>query len=389
MLSSRIESIPFSSIRQMFEKSNELERRGKEIIHLEIGRPDFDTPEHIKAAACKALKEGFVHYTSNYGTPELRKALTDKIFKQTGVQYDSGSEIVVTVGAAEALYLSLMVLIEPDDEIMVFTPCFSNYLNVPKLMDAKVIEVPLSPELNYQPREEDLVSSCTPKTKIMIVNSPSNPTGAVLSEESMQLLVDFARENSIVIISDEVYEAFIYGGKSYKSMLSVPGAKGNTILVNSFSKTYSMTGWRIGYVAADSSLIRAMVKAHQNMIACATSFAQAGALAALTESQDCVAEMAKEYEIRKNLVVDGFNAIPGVKCPEPGGAFYAFPCISHYDKDSAKIAEYLLQEAGVVTVPGKAFGSSGEGYIRISFSNSRDNIKKALANIEKALQKYK
>lgn len=388
-ISSKVESIPFSSIRRMSELASELEKEGRHIIHLELGRPDFDTPSHIKEAAIKALMEGKVHYTSNYGITELRHAIADKIRTTLGVEYDPASEIIVTAGGAEAIYLAFASLLEPGDKVMVLTPCWPNYLHVPKLMNASVIEVELRQEDDYQITKRRLEEFYDPAVKLIVINSPCNPTGGILETESLEAVKEFALKHSLYVISDEVYEAFTYDTGKHLSILRFTEIKDRVILVNSFSKTYSMTGWRVGYVAAEAMVARAMVKVHQNLIACSTSFAQAGALAALTGPQECVQEMKKEYERRMNLVVQGLNEIPVVRCNRPKGAFYVFPSVDAFGMESSEVSEFLLREAGVVTVPGSGFGKGGEGHIRISYAASYSDLEIALEKIAIAFQKLR
>ena len=383
----RMESIPFSGIRTIFEEVTRREKAGEEIIHLNIGRPDFDTPLHIKEAAKKALDEEKVHYSSNYGIPPLREALADKLQRENSMSYDPASEIIVTVGGNEAVFMAMMGLLNAGDEVLIPDPCWLNYFYCVQMAGGVPISVPAKEEHGFTPHIDDFRSRVTDKTKMIVLNTPNNPTGAVYSAESLQALAQLATEKDLYVLSDEIYEKMVYDGNEHISFGSLSDMKDRTITVSGFSKNYSMTGWRLGFVAANTDAISAMVRIHQYVTICATSFAQWGAVAALTGRQDDVTHMVSEFDRRGALVSSALQEMPGIQVAKPAGAFYIFPSIKETGKSSQEMAEYLLDEAKIAVVPGHVFGDFGEGYIRLSFANSYENLEKALDNMHKALNK--
>lgn len=382
----RMGSIPFSGIRKIFQAALELERAGKEVIHLEVGRPDFDTPRHIKEAAKQALDEGFVHYTSNYGAPELREAIARKLLVENGIQINPDNEVIVTVGANEALLLAMLALLDPGDEVLIPDPIWLHYFYCARLAEAQPVHVPLREENRFQFDLSDLERAITPKAKMIVVNSPHNPSGAVLDKETLEAIARIAIKHDLLVISDEIYEKIIYDGAQHHSLASLPGMADRTLTVNGFSKAYSMTGWRLGYVAARKNLIDSLIRVHQYSATCANSFAQKGAVAAYRASQDCVREMVSEFDRRRKFLVGALENIEGVSCVRPEGAFYVFPSVKELGVDDEKLAGYLLHEANVALVPGSAFGEYGRGYLRLSYANSYQNIETALERIAKALR---
>lgn len=382
----RMGAIPFSGIRKVFQAAVALEREGKDVIHLEMGRPDFDTPGHIKEAAKQALDEGVVHYTSNYGTPELREAIAEKLLKENGIQVDPENEVIVTVGANEAILLTMLALLDPGDEVLIPDPVWLHYFYCAQLAEAKPVHVPLREENKFQIDPSDLERAITPKAKMIVVNSPHNPTGAMLGVETLEAIAQIAIENDLLVLSDEIYEKIIYDGVQHHSMASLPGMADRTLTVNGFSKAYSMTGWRLGYVAARKNLIDSLIRVHQYSVTCATSFAQRGAVAAYRGSQDNVRDMVSEFGRRRKFLVEALEGIEGVSCVRPEGAFYVFPSVRGLGVSDEKLANYLLQEANVALVPGSAFGEYGQGYVRLSYANSYRNIEMAMERIEKALR---
>lgn len=383
----RLKNVPFSGIRRIMGEAMRLEAEGASIIHLEIGRPDFDTPEFIKAAAKAALDRGDVHYTHNLGTLALRRAIAGKLRVDNSLDYDPENEIMVTVGASEAVFLAAAAFLDPGDEILAPDPGWVNYRSAPGVLCATPVTYQ-TPEANgFRPDVERIESLITSRTKMMIVLSPGNPSGAVFDRPTLEPLARLAQKHDLLVMSDEIYEKLIYDGARHASIANLPGMRERTIVVNGFSKSYSMTGWRLGYLAAPRELMSSMLKVHQNLTVCASSFGQAGALAALQGPQDCVYQMAAEFERRRNLLIPALNEMPGVRCAKPGGAFYAFANIEGTGMSSEETAMYFLREAGVATVPGPAFGPAGEGYVRISYANSYENIEEALRRMEKALRK--
>ncbi|GAB4534749.1 MAG: pyridoxal phosphate-dependent aminotransferase [Anaerolineae bacterium] len=383
----RMDTIPFSGIRKIFQAAVELERQGKEIIHLEMGRPDFDTPGHIKEAAKQALDDGFVHYTSNYGIPELREAIARKLLVENGIQVDPENEVIVTVGANEAILLAMLALLDPDDEVLIPDPVWLHYFYCARLAGARPVHVPLREENGFQFDPSDLERAITPKARMIVVNSPHNPSGAVLDKETLEAIAQIAIRHDLLVISDEIYEKIIYDGVQHHSLASLPGMAERTLTVNGFSKAYSMTGWRLGYVAARKNLIDALIRVHQYSATCATSFAQKGAVAAYRASQDCVREMVSEFDRRRRFLVETLETIDGIHCVRPRGAFYVFPSVKKLGVDDEKLASYLLHEASVALVPGSAFGEYGQGHLRLSYANSYQNIATAVERIAEALRR--
>ncbi len=366
MFSQRVKSIDISGIRKMFEGA------GPSAINLGLGQPDFDTPEHIKKAAVDAINKGFTGYTANLGIPELREAICRKFTRDNHFNVKP-EEVIVTSGASEALHLALQALIDERDEVLIPDPGFLSYSALTKMAGGKAVGVPLGEELTLKP---DAVNECiTPKTRVLIINSPSNPTGAVQTGRDIKALAEIAEDNCITIISDEVYEHFIYEGKH----VSPAQFSDNVVTINAVSKTYAMTGWRIGYAAAGKEYIEQMLKVHQYIQACACSISQKAALAAIEGPQECVSEMRESFRTRRNVLLDELRKI-GIKCVKPHGAFYAFPEVEDEE------APQKLLKSGVIVVPGTAFGVHGKGHIRISYATSEDNLRRALGIMERVLK---
>jgi aminotransferase len=387
--SKRLDSIGFSVIRKVFERASALERSGRSIVHMEVGRPDFDTPEHIKQAAKEALDRGMVHYTSNYGLLELREAIAAKLEQDNGLSYAADGEILVTIGVAEALYLAITGWSDPGDRIVVFEPTWANYVNAPVMLGLSVERVPLRLVEPVRFDLERLEDHISPRTRLILLASPQNPTGAMLHQDDLEAIAAIALRRDLVVISDEIYEKIVYDGNRHVSIASLPGMRERTLVLNGFSKAYSMTGWRLGYVAASRELLAPLLRAHQNLVTCACSFGQVGAIAALRGSQDCVATMVAEFRRRRDRVVSRLNEMPHVSCAMPPGAFYAFPDVSSFPLPSDELAWYLLEEAGVAVVPGEAFGEGGRGHLRISFACAYDDLVDGLDRMAEALLKLK
>ena len=383
-IAARMNRMAPSGIRKVNEKALAMERAGEKVLHFEIGRPDFDTPEYIKKAAEQALAEGKVHYTSNFGLMELRQAIADKLKRENNVDYKA-SEVLVTVGLSEAVFAVLATILEEGDEILVPDPVWLNYINVPNLLGAKAVTYGLTEETGFQMDLEEVKAKITPKTRAIVIITPNNPTGGVLSEDVLKELADIAISNDLMVISDEVYERLVYDGAKHISIASLPGMKERTFTMNGMSKAYAMDGWRLGYVAAPEEYILAMNKFHQHNTTCAPNFVQVAAIAALNEEGDEVKEMVKEYQRRRDYAVKAINEIPGLHCECPKGAFYIFINCKSLNMKSADLSAYLLEEAKIALVPGDVFGPGGEGYLRMSFANSYDNIVEGCAQLKKAV----
>ncbi len=365
MFSDRVKSIEISGIRKMFEGA------GPNAINLGIGQPDFDTPEHIKKAAIDAINKGFTGYTANLGIMELREALCRK-FERENHFIVAPDEVIVTSGASEGLHLALQALVDKGDEVLIPDPGFVSYAPLTRMAQGKAVGIPLGEDLTMKP---DAVNEyITHDTKALIINSPSNPTGTIQKKHEIKALTEIAEDNDITIISDEVYEHLIYKGEH----ISPAQFSDNVITINAVSKTYAMTGWRIGYAAARKEYIEEMLKVHQYIQACACSISQKAAQAAIEGPQDCVSEMRASFKERRDVLLEGL-ALMDIKCIKPDGAFYAFP-----EVDDENAPQKLI-ENGVIVTPGTAFGVNGRGHIRISYATSLDNIRKALGIIEKVL----
>ena len=372
-IAARMDKLPPSGIRKVNEKALAMERAGETVYHFEIGRPDFDTPAYIKKAAMDSLARGEVFYTSNFGTMDLRQAIADKLREQNGVDYKT-SEILVSVGLSEGIFDIFCTILDEGDEILVPDPAWLNYHNVPRMLGAVPVTYTLREENGYQLDLEELRAKVTDKTRAVVIITPNNPTGSVLSRDILQGLADLAIEKDLLVLADEVYERLIYDGEKHISIASLPGMKERTFTLNGMSKAYSMTGWRLGYVAAPEEYINAMNKIHQHNTTCAPSFVQAAAAVALRDEQEEVNDMVKEYKRRRDHAVQAINAIPGLSCVCPKGSFYIFINCKELGKSSAELAAYLLEEAKIALVPGDVFGPGGEGYLRMSFANSYENV---------------
>lgn len=384
----RMESLPFSEIRAVMEKATKMQQAGENVIHLEIGRPDFDTPEKIKEAAYESLKAGHVFYTSNYGIPALRKEIAKWETEHHGVQYDA-DEVLVTVGVGEATYASMAAFLEDGDEVLVPNPVWLNYIHVPSSLGAVPMTYNLKEENNYQIDMEELESKITDKTKMIVIVNPSNPTGGVLSRETLEKLSQLAIKNDLLVVADEIYSQLVYDDTKHVSIASLPGMKERTITLGGFSKAYSMTGWRLGYMCAPRGIIAACVRVHQYTITCASSFVQEAAVTALRDCADDVEAMRQEYQRRKDYAVKALNEIDGISCNDPQGAFYIFVNVKSLGMSSMEVAEYFLEEAKVAMVPGSAFGSEGEGYLRLSYACSYEDLQEAIRRIKDAVEKLK
>ena len=373
---------PASMIRKMFELSNQYE----DVIKLTLGEPDFNTPENIKSVAKKYIDENFTHYVSNAGTDELREAIAKKYSSNYGTEF-SPDQVMVTFGAMEAIYFSLITTINPGDEIIISDPGYPNYIGQIQMLGGKVVPVPVYEENNFILKADDIEKKITDKTKGIILTSPSNPLGAVLSETDVKEIAKVVKKYNLVVISDEVYDQIIYEKKKHFSMAQIPEVKDNVLVINSLSKSYSMTGWRIGFVIGDRDIISSMPIIQEGVAACVPGFIQKAAVEALTGPQDNIQEMIESYEKRRNIIIDGFNGIPGFSCQKTDGAFYAFVNIKEFNKPSEEFAIELLTEAKVAVTPGSAFGEMGEGYLRVSYAASEASLLEAVNRIKKYVEK--
>ena len=374
-------SVPASEIRKMFN----LIQGMQDVIDLSIGAPDFTTPAHIVAAGVAATQGGLHGYSPNAGLLELRQAIADKLWRENGLSFDPATEIDVTIGATEALGLLMMTLVNPGDEVILCEPTWPNYLTQVAMAGGVAVPVATREADGFRPQPEAIEAAITPRTRAVLINSPNNPTGAVMDRERLTAIAEIARRHGVYLISDEVYEKIIYDGRQHFSAGSLPGAKGFVITVNSFSKSYAMCGWRVGYVAAGAAVIGPLLKLQEGMASCDNTMAKKAACAALTGSQYAVAMMVERYRARRDLMVDGLNSIPGISVTRPGGAFYLFVNVKGLGKPSREVALELLQKGRVMTVPGLGFGAAGEGYLRLCYAKDEAVLQEALGRIRRVV----
>jgi aspartate aminotransferase len=365
---------------EVLAKAKALEQSGREIVHLEIGEPDFDTPAHITAAARAALDKGYTHYVPAPGIPELRTAVAD-FLERTGRLHTTPDRVVVTPGAKPIMFFTILALCEEGDEVLYPDPGFPMYASITAFAGAKPVPLPLREENGFTVDPEELASLVTDRTKLLILNFPHNPCGGVSSPEQLEAIANIAIERDLVVLSDEVYWALRYGGRHH-SVLDFDGMADRTVLLDGWSKTYAMTGWRLGFGVFPPALVEPVTRLVINSVSCTSAFSQHAAIAALEGPWDDVEQMTAAFRERRDVIVSGLAAIPGVSCVEPGGAFYAFPNVRELGMPAATLSDLMLERAGVACLPGTAFGSYGEGYLRFSYANSVDNIRVALTAFE-------
>jgi aminotransferase len=382
-VSRRVQSIPASGIRRFFDLIGSME----DVISLGVGEPDFDTPRHLTEAAIRSLNEGRTHYTSNYGLLELRQALSDHLERLYGVRYDPASEIVITAGVSEALQLAVHVALDHEDELLAHEPCFVAYMPCVTLAGGVFVPVPTEPENDFLVRAADLEANVTPRTKAVLLSYPNNPTGAEMTRDDLLPIADLAARRNLLVIADEIYDRMTYGVE-HTCFASLPGMKERTILLGGWSKTYAMTGWRVGWACAPAEILEAMMKVHQYVMMCAPTPSQYAALEALRSGEDDAQEMMREYDRRRRLIVDGFNRL-GLTCFEPKGAFYTFPSVRSTGLSDEDFTERLLREEKVVVVPGSAFGACGAGHVRACYAAKYEQIEQALERIGRFVGKVR
>ncbi len=381
-LGERVAGLKPSGIRKFFDIAATMD----DVISLGIGEPDFATPQPIIEAGIASLQKGETHYTSNHGLMDLRRATSDKLLNLYQVPYNPSKEIVMTVGVSEALYLTFTALLNPGDEVIIPTPCFVSYQAEVTLAGGKVVEVPTNMENNFEPEPALIEKAITPKTKAILLGYPNNPTGAVASRETLLKIADLAEKNDLIVVSDEIYDRLVYGTQ-HVCFASLPGMQKRTILLGGFSKSYAMTGWRIGFAAGPEEMIGGLVRVHQYTVMSAPTISQFAALEALKVGEPYVQEMVAEYDRRRRLIVDGLNAI-GLPTFEPRGAFYAFPSVHNTGMNDEEFSERLLMEEHVAVVPGRSFGDSGIGFVRCSYATAYEKIEKALDRMHNFLKRH-
>lgn len=382
-LSDKVTALKPSGIRKFFDIVNEM----KDAISLGVGEPDFDTPWHIRDEGIYALERGRTFYTSNAGLKDLREEIANYLKRTQGIHYNPDNEILVTVGGSEAIDIGLRAIINPGDEVIIPQPSYVSYEPCAILAGAKPVIIDLKAENEFRLKPDELLNAITDKTKILILPYPNNPTGAIMEKEDLEAIARIIKEKDILVMSDEIYAALTYKGK-HVSIASLDGMKERTILINGFSKAYAMTGWRLGFACAPKEITAQMTKIHQYAIMCAPTTSQYAAVSALRNGDNDVEMMRQSYNQRRRFLLNAFKEM-GLECFEPYGAFYVFPYIKEFNMTSEEFATKLLMEEKVAVVPGTAFGECGEGFVRISYAYSLENLKEALSRIENFIKKHR
>jgi aminotransferase len=377
-LSRTVREMPPSGIRRFFDMLAEM----KDVISLTIGEPDFTTPAPLTRAAIESLEAGETHYTANGGMIELRELIAENLSRRYGVDYAPRSEVVVTVGASEGLDATMRAVLDPGDEVIYHEPCFVAYAPCIQLAGGVPVAISTTDATDFRVTADAIEAAVTERTKAIFLGYPNNPTGAVLSREELQAIGEVAQRHDLLVVSDEIYDRLVYGSHRHTAIASLPGMRERTVLIGGFSKAYAMTGWRIGYVAAPADLMAGIAKVHQYGIMCAPTASQHAAIEALRNGEPFVAEMVAEYDRRRRFMTDRFNAM-GLDCFGPQGAFYCFPDVTATGLDDEQFAEQLLHETKVGVVPGRAFGPSGEGHVRVCYATAYEEIVEAMDRIER------
>ena len=383
-LASRMEKLGTETAFEVLAKAKILERDGRNIIHLEIGEPDFDTPQNIVRAGKLALDQGHTHYGPSPGLLEVREQIAKEVSESRNVGV-TAENIVITPGGKPVMFFTILALVNTGDEVLYPNPGFPIYESMIKFVGATPVPIKLMASRDFKIDLDEVLKSITPKTKLIILNSPNNPCGSVISREDLQSLANIAIEKNIVVLSDEIYRKFLYSGE-HTSIASFPSMLERTIILDGFSKSYAMTGWRIGYGVFPSELVEPISRLSTNSVSCTASFTQIASMEALTGPQSSVSQMVEEFRKRRDTIVKGLNQIPGIRCPMPEGAFYVFPSVEMTGMSSKEFAEGILQEEGVACLAGESFGEYGAGCIRFSFANSIENIEQALERIKRFLK---
>ena len=374
-LSKKVKTIQPSGIRKFFDIVSEMD----DVISLGVGEPDFDTPWHIRDEGIYTLEKGRTFYTSNSGLKELRIAIADYLKRRFEVEYDPLHEVLVTVGGSEGIDVALRAMLDPGDEVLIPEPCYVSYLPCVVLADGVPVTIELKEENQFRLTKEELLAAITDKTKILVMPFPNNPTGGVMRKKDLEEIAQVCIEKDIYVLSDEIYSELTYG-EDHVSIASLPGMKERTLLINGFSKSYAMTGWRLGYICGPQVIVEQMTKIHQFAIMCAPTNSQYAAVEALRHGDEDVAQMRTAYDQRRRYLMHAFKEM-GLSCFEPFGAFYVFPCIKEFGMSSDEFATRLLVEEHVAVVPGSAFGACGEGFVRISYAYSLENLKAAMERL--------
>ena len=384
-LAKRMSRLGTETAFEVLAKARALEAKGKHVVHLEIGEPDFDTPAHVIDEGVKALTSGFTHYSPSAGIPELRRSIARFAGNKRGLTFDP-DQVVVTPGGKPIMFFILLALAEAGDEVIYPNPGFPIYESMIDFAGATPVPIPLREDRQFRFDVDELASKISPRTRVLIINSPQNPTGGVLTRSDVASIAELAVKHNLIVLSDEIYSEILYEGE-HVSIATFPGMAERTIILDGFSKTYAMNGWRLGYGIMPPELVPHVTRLVTNSVSCTATFIQKAGVAALEGPMDDVTKMVEEFRVRRQVIVDGLNAIPRVRCANPAGAFYVFPYVGDVGLDCRAFADYLLNEAGVATLSGTSFGSYGEGYLRLSYANSVANIQTALDRIDSAVRK--
>jgi len=385
--SERSEALAGQEMFQILQRAQDLQREGRSILHFELGDPDFDTPPHITESLVNAVSKGFTHYSPSTGLPELKEAAINAMMRGRRRFAPKLSQVLVTAGANIQLYFAMACTLDIGDEVIIPDPGFVSYYSVAKYLGIKIRRLKIDEKNSFRPTPADVRNCITPRTRMIILNSPSNPLGAVMTEQEIRGIYDLAKEYDLWVLSDEVYTRYIYDNKAYSffSGSMIDHCEERTILVNGFSKSFAMTGWRLGILTAPEELTRRMGLLLETIMSCTPTFIQRAAISALREKTDVVKEMVKEYEIRRDIVLEGLAKIPNISCVPPDGAFYAFPNITKTGMDSRQFCDHMLEEAGVALAPGPVFGENGEGYFRLAYCTSREDLTTGLERMRNVL----
>lgn len=366
---------------EVLAKAKRLEAEGMDVVHLEVGEPDFDTPTNIIDAGAKAMREGYTHYGPSPGFPEVRERIAKETGEARGISY-TGDNVVLTPGAKPIMFFTMLALVDEGDEVLYPNPGFPIYESMISFVGAVPVPMKLHESKDFNIDVDEIAGKVTSRTKLIVINSPNNPCGSIIPKEDIEALAELAKENDLIVLSDEVYRRFLYGGEHH-SIASIPGMRDRTIILDGFSKTYAMTGWRVGYGVMPLEFVEPISRLVTNSVSCTASFIQMAIMEAMDGPQDEPNAMVNEFEKRRSIIVDGLNSIPGIRCALPKGSFYVFPNIEGTGMTSRRFADGLLEDAGVAALAGEAFGKYGTGYVRFSFANSAENIEKALERIAK------
>ena len=382
-LAGRMSRLGTETAFEVLAKARRLEAKGMDVIHMEIGEPDYDTPANIVRAGANALTSGYTHYNPSPGFPEVRERIAREISETRGIAV-TGDNVVITPGGKPIMFFAMLALIDPGDEVLYPNPGFPIYESMIRFVDGVPVPMRLHESRGFNIDVDEVAGQVTPRTKLMVVNSPNNPCGSVMERADLEALADLAREHDVTVLSDEIYSRFLYEG-THHSITAFSGMPEQTIILDGFSKTYAMTGWRVGFGVMPLELVEPISRLVTNSVSCTASATQMAVMEAMDGPQEEAYQMVAEFKKRRDIIVDGLNAIPGIRCATPNGAFYVFPNIEDTGMTSRSLADGLLEEAGVACLAGESFGEFGKGYLRFSFANSAENIRKALERIEKHL----